>query len=195
MKTMTVLQKNLKTIALVLLATASTTISAQTKKVKAKESVVNWVGKKVSGQHSGTINIQEGDLVFKGAKLVGGNFTVDMTSINTTDLAAGKGKEDLDGHLKADDFFGSTKFPTATLVFKSIGAKGQNTYAVNADLTIKGITKPITFNMTVLKNSAKANLVVDRTKYDIKYGSGSFFSDLGDKTISDNFDLAVSLKF
>ena len=115
---MTVLQKNLKTIALVLLATASTTISAQTKKVKAKESVVNWVGKKVSGQHSGTINIQEGDLVFKGAKLVGGNFTVDMTSINTTDLAAGKDKEDLDGHLKADDFFGSTKFPTATLVFK-----------------------------------------------------------------------------
>jgi polyisoprenoid-binding protein YceI len=118
-----------------------------------------------------------------------------MNSINTTDLKAGEGKEKLDGHLKADDFFGVEAHPTATLAFKSIGVKSKNTYTVNADLTIKGITKPITFDMVVNKDTATTKLAVDRTKYGIKYGSGSFFEGLGDKTISDNFDLSVSLKF
>lgn len=187
--------KNLKSIAVAITFVVSTILTAQTKKVDATASTINWVGKKVTGQHSGTINIKSGDLVFKGDKLIGGNFVVDMTSINTTDLAAGKGKEDLDGHLKADDFFGTAANPTATLVFKSIGSKGKNKYAVNADLTIKGITKPVLFNLTTTSNSANAKVIVDRTKYDIKYNSGSFFSDLGDKTIADNFDLNVILKF
>jgi polyisoprenoid-binding protein YceI len=187
--------KNLKTIAIALLVALGTTVSAQTKKVDVAKSNVNWVGKKVTGQHSGTISLKDGALVFTGKKLTGGNFTVDMTTINTTDLQAGKGKEDLDGHLKADDFFGTATHPTATLVFKSLGAKGKNTYAVTADLTIKAITKPVTFNIVVNKNVATAKLAVDRTKYDIKYGSGSFFEGLGDKTISDNFDLVVNLKF
>lgn len=96
-----------------------------------------------------------------------------MTSINTTDLS-GKGKTNLDGHLKSDDFFGVEKFPTATLVFKTIGEKGNGVYAVTADLTIKGITHPIKFELTVAGNTAATTLKVDRTKYDIKYGSGSF---------------------
>ncbi|WP_310556538.1 YceI family protein [Flavobacterium sp.] len=188
--------KNLKTIAIALLVAFGTTVSAQTtKKVDVAKSNVNWVGKKVTGQHSGTINLKDGNLVFNGKKLVGGDFTVDMTSINTTDLQAGKGKEDLDGHLKADDFFGVANHPTANLVFKTIGAKTKNSYTVTADLTIKGITNPITFDIVLNKSVATAKLAVDRTKYDIKYGSGSFFSNLGDKTISDNFDLAVNLKF
>lgn len=189
--------KNLKSIALALVVALGTlTATAQTsKKVDIAQSKINWVGKKVTGQHSGTINIKEGNLIFNGKKLAGGNFTVDMTSINTTDLKAGEGKEKLDGHLKADDFFGVEANPTATLVFKSIGVKGKNVYTVNADLTIKGITKPITFDITVNKNDATAKLSVDRTKYDIKYGSGSFFEGLGDKAISDNFDLVVNLKF
>jgi polyisoprenoid-binding protein YceI len=189
--------KNFKTIALALVVTLSTlTVTAQkTKKVDAAKSSVNWVGKKMTGEHSGTINLKDGNLVFKGDKLVGGNFTVDMTSINTTDLKAEEGKDKLDGHLKADDFFGVAKHPTATLVFKSIGTKSKDTYTVTADLTIKAITKPVTFDIVVAKDSAKTTLLVDRTKYDIKYGSGTFFTDLGDKTISDNFDLTVNLKF
>lgn len=189
--------KNLKSIALALVIALGTTLSASaqtTKKVDVAASKINWVGKKVTGEHSGTINLKEGALVFNGKKLVGGNFTVDMNSINTTDLE-GKGKSGLDGHLKADDFFGVEHHPTATLVFKSIGEKSKNNYTVNADLTIKGITKPITFDIAVNKDVATTKLAVDRTKYDIKYGSGSFFEGLGDKTISDNFDLAVSLKF
>ncbi|MGH2664365.1 YceI family protein [Flavobacterium sp.] len=189
--------KNLKSIALALVVALGTlTATAQTtKKVDLAKSKIDWVGKKVTGQHSGTINLKEASLIFNGKKLVGGNFTVDMTSINTTDLKAGEGKEKLDGHLKADDFFGVEAHPTATLVFKSLGLKSKNVYTVTADLTIKGITKPITFDILVNKNDATAKLSVDRTKYDIKYGSGSFFEGLGDKAILDNFDLVVNLKF
>lgn len=187
--------KNLKTIALALVVAFGTvTVTAQTKKVDASKSQINWVGKKVTGQHEGTINLQDGALVFKGKKLVGGNFTVDMTTISTTDLT-GKGKASLDGHLKADDFFGTDKFATSKLVFKTIADKGNNTYTVTADLTIKEKTNPVTFDIVVNNNIATTKLVIDRTKYDIKYGSGSFFDGLGDKTISDNFELNVSLLF
>ncbi|MCC9071343.1 YceI family protein [Flavobacterium sp. F-65] len=187
--------KNLKTIALALVvALSSVSINAQTKKVDVKTSTVKWVGKKVTGEHSGTVNLKDGALVFKGKKLAGGTFTVDMTSINATDLS-GEYQGKLNGHLKADDFFGTEKFPTAKLVFKTIGAKATDVYTVTADLTIKGITKPVTFDITVNGNTATTAFKVDRTKYDIKYNSGNFFENLGDKTINDDFELAVALKF
>jgi polyisoprenoid-binding protein YceI len=187
--------KNLKSIAVALIAFVSVTSFAQvSKKVDAAKSTVNWVGKKVTGEHSGNIMLKEGTLIFKGKKVVGGNFTVDMTTINTTDLE-GKGKTNLDGHLKSDDFFGTEKFQTATLVIKSIGEKSANVYSVTGDLTIKGKTESIKFELNVAENTATAALKVNRTKYDIKYGSGSFFSDLGDRAISDDFDLTVKLGF
>ncbi len=187
--------KNLKSIALALVVVLSTaSVTAQTKKVDASKSTINWVGKKVTGKHEGTINLKDGALVFKGKKLKGGTFTVDMTTINTTDLT-GKSKDNLDGHLKADDFFGTEKFPTAALVFKTIGAKAKNVYSITADLTIKGITKPVTFDIAVNGNTATTNLKIDRTKYGIQYGSGSIFDNLGDKAIADEFELAVALKF
>ena len=117
-----------------------------------------------------------------------------MTTINTTDLE-GKGKANLDGHLKSDDFFGVEKFPTATLVIKSLGEKGNGVYAVTADLTIKGKTESIKFDLTVTGNTASTTLKVDRTKYDITYKSGNFFSDLGDNIIYDEFELKVKLVF
>ncbi|RAK21678.1 polyisoprenoid-binding protein YceI [Flavobacterium aquaticum] len=186
--------KNFKSIALALVAFVSFAVNAQSKKVDVNKSTINWVGKKVTGAHEGTITFKEGALVFKGKKVVNGNFTVDMTTINTTDLD-GKGKTNLDGHLKSDDFFGVEKFPTATLVFKTIGEKGKGVYAVTADLTIKGKTEPIKFDLTVAGNTATTDLKVDRTKYGIQYGSGSFFDNLGDKTINDEFELKVKLVF
>ncbi|MDI1256136.1 MAG: YceI family protein [Flavobacterium sp.] len=188
--------KNFKTIAIALLVTfGAATVSAQAKKVDATKSTISWVGKKVTGQHSGVVSLKEGTLVFKDKKLAGGSFTVDMTSINVTDLKAGEGKEKLEGHFKSDDFFGTEKFPTATLTFKSLGAKANNTYSVTADLTIKGITKPVTFDIVVNGNKATTAFKVNRTLYDIKYGSGSFFDNLGDKAIDDNFELSVALVF
>ena len=188
--------KNFKTIAIALLvAFSATTINAQTKKVDVSKSKINWVGKKVTGRHEGTVNLKDGTLVFKGKKLTGGSFTIDMTSINTTDLKAGQGKEKLDGHLKADDFFGTENFPTSTLIFDSVIDNGNNIYAVKANLIIKGINKPIFFNLLVNNSKATTSFKVDRTKYNIKYGSGSFFDSLGDKAISDEFELAVELFF
>jgi len=187
--------KNLKTIAIALfVAVASISVNAQTKKIDVKTSTIKWVGKKVTREHSGTVNFKDGAVVFKGKKLTGGSFTVDMTSLTSTDLT-GEYQGKLNGHLKADDFFGTEKFPTAKLVFKTIGAKTTDVYIVTADLTIKGITKPVTFDVAVSGNSATTAFKVDRTKYDIKYGSGNFFEGLGDKTINDDFELAVVLKF
>lgn len=188
--------KNLKTIAIALLVAFSTaTVSAQTKKVDAAKSKIEWVGKKVTGQHSGTVGLKEGALVFKGAKLTGGTFTVDMNSIAATDLKAGEGKEKLEGHLKSPDFFGTEKFPTAKLVIKKIADKGNGVYTVTADLTIKDKTLPNTFDITVKGNTATSKLTIDRTKFDIKYGSGSFFDNLGDKAINDNFEVTATLQF
>jgi len=186
--------RNLKTIALALLV-AFGTVNAQTKKVDAAKSSINWLAKKVTGQHEGTVNLKEGNLIFKGKKVVGGNFTVDMTSMTTTDLKAGQGKEKLDGHLKSEDFFGTEKFQTSTLVFKTIAAKNAGVYTVTADLTIKGITDSVTFDLATTANTASANVKINRTKFGIKYGSGSFFDNLGDKAIADEFDLTVALKF
>lgn len=187
--------KNLKSIALALVVILSTlSVTAQTKKVDASKSTVNWVGKKVTGKHEGTVNLKDGNLIFKGKKLAGGTFNVDMTSLTATDLS-GEYQGKLNGHLKSEDFFGTEKFPTATLIFKKVVAKTANVYTVTGDLTIKGKTNPITFDLATTKDTAATSLKIDRTKYDIKYGSGSFFDNLGDKAISDEFDLAVALKF
>lgn len=188
--------KNLKTIALALVVAFTTvTVSAQDKKINAAKSKISWVGEKVTGKHEGTINVKDGVLTFKGGKLTGGNVTVDMSSITVTDLKAGEGKEKLEGHLKAADFFGTDKHPTSKIVFKSVKAKSAGVYTVTADLTIKSITKPVTFDLTVGKNSATTVLKVDRTKYDITYKSGSVFDGLGDAAISDEFTLNVNLQF
>jgi polyisoprenoid-binding protein YceI len=187
--------KNLKTIAIALLVSVGITANAQTKKIDVTKSSINWVGKKVTGQHEGTIAFQDGTLLFKGKNIEGASFTVNMNSIAVTDLKAGEGKEKLEGHLKADDFFGTDKFGTAKLEFKLISNNGDGTYNVVADLTIKNITKPVNFLLTVKGNTASTTVKVDRTKYDIKYGSGSFFDNLGDKAINDNFDLNVKLVF
>lgn len=187
--------KNLKTTALSLVvAFATVTVSAQSKKVDAAKSSINWLGKKVTGQHNGVVNLKEGNLVFSGKKVTGGNFVVDMTSLTATDLQ-GEYQGKLNGHLKADDFFGTEKFPTAKLVFKKVVAKSANVFTVTGDLTIKGITKPITFDLATTANSATTKFMVDRTKYDIKYGSGTFFTSIGDKAIADEFELDVTLKF
>lgn len=168
---------------------------AQTKKIDVKRSNIEWVGKKVTGAHNGTISFESGSLTFQNGKLTGGSFVVDMNTITVLDLKAGSGKEKLEGHLKADDFFGVDKHKKSTLVFKSVKETGRNLYDVTADLTIKGITKQVTFSFLAEAEMARTVFNVDRTKFDIKYNSGSFFSNLGDKMINDEFELMVALFF
>ena len=182
-------------IVLLTLLSITNFVFAQNKAIDPAKSMIMWEGKKIASKHEGTINFSSGTLVFKKDKLKGGEMVVDMTSINTTDLTGGK-KESLDKHLKNDDFFGVDKHPTAKLVFTKIKSLKNNVYKVNADLTIKGITKPVDFTITLDGDkTAVASLEVNRTLYDIKYGSGSFFDNLGDKAINDVFTLSIKLVY
>ena len=165
------------------------------KTVDVSKSTINWKASKVTGTHTGTVGIKSGSLDIEKGKLKGGSFVVDMPSLIVTDLT-GKGKENLEGHLKSDDFFSAAKFAEAKLVITKVtemAMKGE--YAVTADLTIKGITKPISFSTKTSENSATANIKIDRTKYDIQYRSGSFFENLGDKLIEDTFELDINLVY
>ncbi|WP_109097766.1 YceI family protein [Aquimarina sp. AU58] len=187
------MKTRLKLLFLAIAVVATTSTFAQKKEIKTSESTINWTGKKVTGSHTGTLNLSEGFLVFDGDNITGGEFVVDMTSLAVTDLEAGKGKEKLEGHLSSDDFFGIANHKNAKLVVTKT-KKTDKGHIVAGDLTIKGKTNPIKFILAVNGGTASTTLKVDRTKYDIKYGSGSFFDNLGDKAISDEFELAVSLK-
>lgn len=174
-------------------ATANTTIDGEKKDVNVSKSTVTWKGYKVTGSHDGTMALKSGHLEMDGKKLVGGAFVVDMTSLTVTDLKAGDGKEKLEGHLKSDDFFGVENHAESKLVFTSVEKLNKSSYTVTGDLTIKGITKPVTLVVSMFEGKATATLKIDRAKYDVKYGSGSFFDGLGDKAIYDEFDLVVDL--
>lgn len=197
--------KNITRTLLVALAVFTSTLSiaiepaSQNEKliIDTDKSTIVWKGEKVTGEHSGTISIKSGSLELKGDKLIGGDFIIDMTSIACTDLD-GEYKGKLEGHLKSDDFFGVRNFPEAGLVIKKATENDKpGSYTIVAELTIKGITNDIKFTATLISDNgvvvANSNIIIDRTKFDIKYGSGSFFDNLGDKTIYDDFTLTVNL--
>jgi len=164
------------------------------KEVKASESTVNWSGSKITGKtHTGTLGLKSGFLEMDGANITGGEFVVDMTAMTSTDME-GEYADKLIGHLKSDDFFGVANHPTATLKINKT-KKTDDGYKVGADITIKGKTEHISFTLVMHGDSASAKLSFDRSKFDVKYGSGSFFDNLGDKTISDTIELEVNLKF
>ena len=187
--------KNIALVAFVALFTFSfTTIEKDKKEIKTENSKVVWKGYKVTGSHEGTIDIQSGSLDFDGDKLIGGNITIDMTTLISTDLE-GEYKGKLEGHLKSDDFFGVEAHNTSTLEFTDVKASGKNSYDVTGKLRIKGKTNLVKFTISIYGNKATANLKVDRTEYDVKYGSASFFDGLKDKAIYDEFDLVADLEF
>lgn len=165
-------------------------------KVNPSASKIEWTARKVTGKHNGIVNIKEGNLKIKDGILLGGSFTVDMTSITNLDLT-GEYKSKLEGHLKSDDFFGVAQYPTATLVIRQANAKGNGNFDVKGDLTIRGITQPVQFTTLLTPDGKRykgtANITIDRSLFNVKYGSGKFFEGLGDKTIYDEFDLVVSL--
>lgn len=186
--------KSLVILLFVSLTTFSFTLKKEKKEIKVDSSKVVWKGYKVTGAHEGTIAIKAGVLDFEGETLTGGEFVIDMTTISCTDLQ-GEYKGKLEGHLKSDDFFGVTAHSTATLIFAKVKASGKNSYDVTGDLTIKGKTNPVSFTLSVYGSKVTANLKIDRTKFDIRFGSASFFDNLKDKAIYDEFDLVVDLEF
>ncbi len=161
--------------------------------IKAAESKLIYVGKKITGEHTGQVKIKSGHLNFKGDVLVAGEFEVDMTSINNTDIDDKDMLGKFISHITSPDFFDTQKFATSNLKITSAKKDKGDSYNITADLTIKGQTAPVTFTATVTKNAASANIVFDRTKYGIKYKSGKFDPGLGDKLIYDDVNLTVTL--
>jgi len=151
-----------------------------------------WLGEKVTGQHTGTINLKSGWLNWQDNKIVSGEFVIDMASLKDSEA-----NERLEGHLKSDDFFGTEKFPTAKLVITGSTPFDKGSGVVKGTLTIKDVTNPIEFKSTMQKKEDGvwffSNIIIDRTKYNVRYGSGSFVDNLGDKTIYDEFKLKVNL--
>lgn len=165
--------------------------------IQQASSTVNWTGKKVLGLHTGTINIESGFLEFTDGNITNGEIIIDMTSILITDIEDPKTNSDFLAHLQDDDFFSVNKFNTAKLVVTSAVQQEDNKFALSGNLTIKDITHPVSFHASVEVFTdflhALGELVIDRTKYNIRYGSGKFIDNLGDKLIYDDFVLQFKL--
>lgn len=161
--------------------------------IDTEASTLEWLGKKVTGEHFGSIKIQSGNFTLENNEVVGGIATVDMASITVEDVEDAEMNAKLAGHLNSEDFFNTANFPTATVEF----TQGATANELVGKLTIKGIANDITFNGDLAEVEGKptitGTMTVDRTLYDIKYGSGKFFENLGDKTINDEFKLSFTV--
>jgi len=185
------------TLSLITLFVFATKPHIENVRIDSETSKVEWIGSKVASSHEGNVNISKGFLSIDHGTLVGGEIAIDMNSISCSDIKSEKKNKYLVDHLKDEDFFHTAKFPLATIKIIRAETAGENSYKILADLTIKGITHPIAFQAHVRINgkdfSARANIRIDRTKWDVRYGSGTFFEDLGDKMILDEIKFNISL--
>ena len=173
---------------------ATITATDATYNIKLEESSLVWTGREVStSSHYGSINFTSGQFEIADGLISQGEFLVDMTTINVQDLTGGS-KERLEGHLRSDDFFSVESFPTAHLYISSSEVISNGKWMVNGFLTIKDISHPVLFEMANTEDGWNANLVFDRSKYNVKFRSGTFFENLGDKLIYDDIELKINLK-
>ena len=165
------------------------------------KSSIKWIGKEITTkEHFGALKFSKAQLEFNGDVLTGGEFTVDMTTLDVQDLSGG-GKQRLEGHLRSDDFFSVNKHQTSYLKINEVLPPelsrieaDNNSFEVSGELTIKGITQPIVFTLKpVSDQSYVADLTFDRSDYNVRFRSGSFFENLGDKLILDDIKLEVTL--
>ena len=164
-------------------------------------STINWEGRKVTGEHSGTLKLSTGWVVMNKTALIDGKLIFDMSSISNTDIESPEWRQDLENHLKAKDFFYVDSFPYAILEIKQNQPLSDNKSKANnqilADLTIRGITKEISLPILLQQSdsnfSAIGTIDIDRTLYNIQYKSGKFFEKLGDKMIYDDFTVQFLL--
>ena len=160
-------------------------------------STIKWTGKEITTKsHYGILDLKEGSIYVNNDGIISGKVVIDMNSINCLDMS-GRGKNKLEGHLRSDDFFGVNSYPEANLIFTSWSVNNIGKILYKGDLTIKNITHPITFSGSVKKIDigyrSTINLSFDRTLYEIKFRSGKYFQNLGDKLILDNIDISAEI--
>lgn len=171
----------------------TTNVFSQPFSVNNEKSTIYWLGKKITGEHSGYINIVKGKMLIDNNQIIDGNFVIDMNSMTCTDIEDASMNKKLLEHLKSDDFFSTEKYPNSTLEIISSTIFSNNKSKVTGRLTIKGKTEPIVFEVLRNNNNYKAELNIDRSKYDVRYGSTSFFDSLGNRAIDDIFTLKIDL--
>lgn len=188
--------------SLFLLSGATSIAEVKSVKIDPTKSTLAWVGKKVTGQHSGVVGVKNGTAELNDGKLVGGTFDIDMSTIAVKDITDPKNNKKLADHLKSPDFFSAEDHPSAKFIItKAIpnpaAAAGQPNYTVSGTLDIKGISNQVTFpaTVTISDKTARATgtAVLDRTKWEVRYGSGKFFQGLGDKLIYDDFEVTLDV--
>jgi polyisoprenoid-binding protein YceI len=172
-------------------------MESKTFEIIAAQSNIDWIGRKVTGAHNGTIGIKEGFLTFSDDGPAGGRFVIDTTSIKILDVTDPAANAQFAGHLASADFFNSALYPEAILAITTAASAGNNTYHIDGDLTIKGITHPIRFDAQINDTgdtvSSFGKIIVDRTKFGMKFRSGSFFHNPGDTLIYNDFDLIINI--
>jgi len=189
------MKKLITSIIVILGLLINTNINAANPGVKkpVKSSSVSWTASKVTGSHSGIINLGQSYIETEGMLITGGQIIVDMNTIVVTDLT-GDSKASLEGHLRSGDFFDVAQYTTATFDITGSIANDDGSQLVSGNLTIKGVTQAVTFTMLYKGNYVTTTMNIDRTKFGVRYGSGSFFDNLGDKAIDDMFELRAKLE-
>ena len=184
----------LLSISLLLLTLGFT--QAQSLTADTAQSNIRWYGEELTGKtHFGNLSFKAAQIEVQDGVITGGNFIVDMSSLSVEDLSGG-GKTKLEDHLRSDNFFSVYKNPEAKLKITQKAKVESGVQKLYGELSIKGIQHPIDFTMTFGdNNSALAQLTFDRSKYNVRFRSGSFFENLGDKLILDDIRLEVSLKW
>ena len=166
-------------------------------KIVSSDSSVEWAGRKATGTHNGTIGIKEGHFILNEGKVKKGNVTIDTSSIQILDITDPAANAQFAGHLASDDFFSTEKFPTASFDISSVKELSGDTFYLEGNLTIKDITHIAGFEAAIEKHTnaitLSGKLVIDRTKYGIKFRSGNFFKDLGDTLIYNDFELDFNI--
>ena len=173
-------------------------------RVDVKQSKMLWTGYYLFsfGEHHGRIELSKGEIQIDSQQIIGGYFDIDMKSIKDLDMPEADGGKDLENHLMSEDFFAVDKFPAARFeITKTEKIKdatpGNPNYDITGDLFIKGVKNSLTFPafITFKENSieARAKFKFDRTKWNIHYNSGKFFSDVGDGAISDAIAIEIEL--
>lgn len=160
------------------------------------QTTINWIGRKVTGAHNGTISTKEGEFTWQNGSLTGGKVIIDTTSIKILDIKDPEINAQFAGHLASDDFFSSSQYPEASFVITSVEPNNA-TATIEGNLTIKAITHPITFEADINNSDDTLTLSgaikIDRTKYGMKFRSGNFFTNLGDTLIYNDFDLNINV--
>ena len=183
----------MKKLILLLIVFVSFQSFSNERTVNVDKSFIKWTGKEITTKiHFGKLNISSGNIAVDDNG-VSGEVKVNMETLVVEDLQGEWGKK-LEGHLKSDDFFSVDKFKVSSIKTTSSTKKSDNSYEVQGVLTIKDISHPITFDVEVDGNTLNANLTFDRSLYDVRFRSGSFFENLGDKLIVDDIDLEVTLE-